>query len=142
LQGSSLNAGNFGAARRLVSDVPMRSLWRNAAGSLEVLVPPPNPGTRLWYDDRDVAFLREDAKDAAEIMQIETQTIGQAVRDGFTPDSAKAAVGARNVDLLVPIPGWISVQLQPGGQGVQPAPLVQPNGNGTQPAPADQPSGG
>lgn len=111
LQGSSLNAGNFGAARRLVADGTMRPLWRNAAGSLEVLVPPP-PGGRLWYDARDVAFLREDASDEAKITQIDAQTIGQLVRDGFTPESAKAAVLARNMDLLQPIPGWISVQLQ------------------------------
>src|ERR1044072_9282454 len=41
LQGSSLNAGNFGAPRRLVADATMRPLWRNEAGSLEVLIPPP-----------------------------------------------------------------------------------------------------
>lgn len=112
LQGSSLNAGNFGAARRLVADGTMRPLWRNAAGSLEVLAPPPD-GARLWYDARDVAFLREDARDEAEIMQIDGQTVVSLVRDGgFTSDSAKAAVQARNVDLLVPDPDWISVQLQ------------------------------
>jgi len=117
LQGASLNAGNFSAARRLVSDVPMRSLWRNAAGSLEVLVPPPYPGSRLWYDDRDVAFLREDAKDAAEIAQIEAATIGGLVRDGFTAGSAVAAVSGRNMDLLVHS-DLVSVQLVPPG-GVQ-----------------------
>lgn len=122
LQGSSLNAGNFGAARRLVADATMRPLWRNAAGSLQVLVPPPpgpgmTPDARLWYDARDVAFLREDAKDEAQIMQIDAQTIGGLVRDGFTPESARAATVARNPSLLVPIPGWVSVQLQPTAPG-------------------------
>ncbi len=112
LQGSSLNAGNFGAARRLVADGTMRPLWRNAAGSLEVLVPPPGGG-RLWYDARDVAFLREDAMDEAKITQLDAQTIGGLVRDGHTPVSARAAVLARNMDLLEEIPGWVSVQLQP-----------------------------
>ena len=35
MQGSSLNAGNFNSARRLVADKTMRPLWRNIAGSLE-----------------------------------------------------------------------------------------------------------
>lgn len=119
LQGSSLNAGNFGAARRLVADGTMRPLWRNAAGSLEVLVAPP-AGARLWYDARDVAFLREDAKDEADIAQTDAGTIGQLVRDGFTADSAKAAVLARNMDLLVHS-GLVSVQLQPPGSALPPS---------------------
>jgi hypothetical protein len=111
LQGSSLNAGNFGAARRLVADGTMRPLWRNAAGSLEVVVPPPD-GTRLWYDARDVAFLREDAKDEADIASVDATTVVGLVNGGFTPESAKSAVLARNMDLLVHS-GLISVQLQP-----------------------------
>lgn len=110
LQGSSLNAGNFGAARRLVADGTMRPLWRNAAGSLEVFAPPPE-GARLWYDDRDVAFLREDAKDAAEITEIQARTITGLVKEGFTSESAKAAVLAQNMDLLEHT-GLVSVQLQ------------------------------
>ncbi len=136
LQGSSLNAGNFGAARRLVADGTMRPLWRNAAGSLEVLVPPPGGG-RLWYDARDVAFLREDAMDEAKITQADAQTIGGLIRDGHTPVSAKAAVLARNMDLLEEIPGWVSVQLQPKTDAV-PKPL-----NNKEPAaPAAKDSGG
>jgi hypothetical protein len=133
LQGSSLNSGNFGAARRLVADGTMRPLWRNAAGSLEVLVPAPS-GSRLWYDARDVAFLREDAKDEAEITRIDAQTIGGLRRDGFTAESAKLAVLNRNMDLLEPEPGWVSVQLQPGGAGVPVAAPAFPV-NGKQPAP-------
>jgi phage portal protein BeeE len=132
LQGSSLNAGNFGAARRLVADATMRPLWRNAAGSLQILAPPPQTDARLWYDARDVAFLREDAKDEAEITRIDAQTIGGLVRDGFTPESAKAAVLGRNMDLLQPIPGWISVQLQ---QMTPPPPKAAlPATNGNRPA--------
>jgi len=113
LQGSSLNAGNVGAARRLVADATMRPLWRNAAGSLEVLIPPP-PDSRLWYDDRDVAFLREDAKDAAMITEIQARTITDLVKEGFTPESATAAVLGQNMDLLVHT-GLVSVQLQAPG---------------------------
>ncbi len=117
LQGSSLNSGNFGAARRLVADATMRPLWRNAAGSLEVLIPPP-PSSRLWVDTRDVAFLREDAKDAAEIIEIQARTITGLVREGFTADSAKAAVIAQNMALLVHTE-LVSVQLQRPGSDLR-----------------------
>jgi hypothetical protein len=86
---------------------------------------------RLWYDARDVAFLREDARDEAEIMRIDAQTVVNLVRDGgFTNDSAKAAVLARNVDLLVPDPDWISVQLQAKTRQALPPAAA----NGTEPA--------
>ena len=62
LQGSSLNAGNFGAARRSTADTCFIPLWGDMASSLQTLVKPPNSGARLWYDGRDIAFLREDAR--------------------------------------------------------------------------------
>jgi phage portal protein BeeE len=111
LAGSSLNAGNFGAARRRMADATMRPLWRNAAGSLATLVPPPD-GAELWYDERDIAFLREDSMDAAKIFQIEASTIGQLIRDGHTPASARAAVMAQDASLLEHT-GLVSVQLLP-----------------------------
>jgi len=46
LQGSSLNAGNFGQAARLVADATLRPLWGDISSSLETIVPPP-PGSRL-----------------------------------------------------------------------------------------------
>jgi len=138
MQGSSLNAGNFGAARRLVADVPMRSAWRNAAGSLEMLVPAP-VDARLWYDDRDVAFLREDAMDAANIAETEARAIGECVRNGYTQESARDAVLARNMDLLVPVPGWISVQMQK--QQPASAPDAAPSTNGSTPALTSTPGG-
>lgn len=109
LQGSSLNAGNFNAARRLFVDGTLRPLWRNAAGSLAPLVNVPSDA-ELWYDDRDIAFLREDAKDAAEIFNIEANTITSLVREGYEPESAQAAVAARDSSLLVHT-GRVSVQL-------------------------------
>jgi hypothetical protein len=113
LQGSSLNSGNFGAARRLVADRTMRPLWRNAAGSLEILVPPPR-GAALWYDDRDIAFLREDRKDAAEIQQIKAASIRQLVDAGYKPESVIKAVESEDMGLL-DHSGLYSVQLQPPG---------------------------
>ena len=115
LQGSSLNAGNFAAARRSFADLTMRPLWRNAAGSLETLVNVPT-GARLWYDGRDVAFLQEDQKDDAEIAQIKAATIRDYIDAGFVPATAVAAVNSGDESLLVHS-GMFSVQLQPPRKG-------------------------
>lgn len=114
LQGSSLNAGNFSAARRLFVDSTMRDLWAKAAASLAVLLTPP-AGARLWYDDRDIPFLREDEKDAAEIQFLESQTLRQLLDSGWDPDSAKAYLLSGDLTLLKHS-GLFSVQLQPAGQ--------------------------
>ncbi|MDH2429328.1 phage portal protein [Sphaerisporangium sp. TRM90804] len=113
LAGSSLNAGNYSAAKRRFVDATMRPLWRNAAGSLATLVDVPKDA-ELWYDARDIPFLHEDARDAADIFQVRMETINSAVREGFTADSAKAAVAAEDENLLVHT-GLVSVQLQPPG---------------------------
>ena len=120
MQGSSLNAGNFGQARRQFADTTMSSLWRNAAGSLEVLTNPP-AASRLWYDSRDIPFLREDQKDAAEIEQLKSTTARQYIDAGFTPESTVAAVAAGDMTLLVHS-GLVSVQLQE--PGVEPVPAI------------------
>lgn len=117
LAGSSLNAGNYQAAKRRYSDGTMRPLWRNAAGSLEVLVPPPT-GSRLWYDSRDVAFLREDDKDIATIQASQAQTIRTLLDAGYEPDAVVAAVENNDFDLLTGKHGGLfSVQLQAPGNG-------------------------
>lgn len=115
MQGSSLNAGNYGAARRAVADRTFRPLWRNAAGSLQTLVPPPRQGARLWFDDRDIPFLRDDASDVASIQASEAVTIRQLVDAGYTPDSVVAAVNANDWSALQHS-GLYSVQLQAPGQ--------------------------
>jgi phage portal protein BeeE len=130
LQGSSLNAGNFNSARRRYADGTMQHLWKNAATSLEVLVPDPvnASGASLWFDTSAVPFMREDAADAAKIQAEEAQTIVALVRDGFTPESAIDAVRNRDWSRLEHT-GLISVQLtQPGS--------VPPNGQGNGKVPA------
>jgi phage portal protein BeeE len=113
MQGSSLNAGNYAAAKRATADKTFRPLWRNAAGSLQLLFPAP-PGARLWYDTRDVAFLRDDASDLAGIQFSEAQTIRQLVDAGYTPVSVVSAVLANDWSVLSHS-GLYSVQLQPPG---------------------------
>lgn len=114
LQGSALNAGNYAQARRRFADGTMHPLWQNAAGSLQRILPPPDSGSRLWYDARDVPFLREDEKDAAQITFVQAQTMRQWIDAGYTADSVKAVMLADDIGLLEHS-GMFSVQLQPPG---------------------------
>lgn len=113
LAGSSLNQGNFNAARRLTADKTMRPLWRSATAALESVVRVPD-GARLWFDDRDIAFLRDDRKDLAGIQGVESQSIRTLLDAGYTADSVKVAVIAQDWSLLEHS-GLFSVQLQPAG---------------------------
>lgn len=113
LQGSSLNAGNFGQARRQFADTTLSHLWRNAAGSLDVITPTP-AGARLWYDARDIPFLREDQKDAAVIQQTQASSIKQLIDAGYEPDSVIRAISGNDMTLLTHT-GLFSVQLQEAG---------------------------
>lgn len=125
LAGSSLNAGNYASSRRRFADGTMRPLWRNAAGSLAQLVDVP-AGAELWYDDRDIAFLREDRRDAAEIQGLQSRTIRTLVDAGYDPASVVAAVEAEDYSLLRHT-GLYSVQLQkPGGAAPDPTTPTTP----------------
>lgn len=111
LQGSSLNTGNYQAARRMFADGCIRPLWRNAAGSLNRIIKDTRSGQPLWYDDRDVAFLREDASERADVMQKKAVTIRYLVDAGYKPDSVIEAVESEDFALLEHS-GLFSVQLQ------------------------------
>lgn len=123
---------NYSQARRRFADGTMHPLWANAAGSLARLVRVQQlGGARLWYDARDVPFLREDRKDAAEIQASQAQTIRTLVDAGFTPDSVRRAVDAEDWSLLVHT-GLFSVQLwKPGTPGQNPA-LPAPDASSSQ----------
>jgi hypothetical protein len=86
----------------------------------------------LWFDTVDMPLLREDAKDAAEIESIKALTIGGLVKEGFTPQSAIAAVMGQNMSLLSHS-GLVSVQLQPPGVVAPPngKPAALPAGKGS-----------
>lgn len=108
--GSSLNAGNYAQARRRFGDGTLRPLWRNAAGSLANITRVP-ADAELWYDERDVAFLREDQQDAADIAFKRAQTIRQLVDAGYDPESVITAVEADDFSRLKHS-GLFSIQLQ------------------------------
>jgi hypothetical protein len=133
LQGSSLNAGNFTAARRMFADSWIFPTLQNLASSLAPLLNVP-ADAELWFDVADMPILREDAKDAADIGQVQGATITLLVRDGFTPESAVRAVIAQDMTLLVHS-GMVSVQLwKPGGESPRaPGPGADSAGHPTGP---------
>lgn len=130
LAGSSLNQGNYAAAKRQVADMLLRPLWRSAAASLTKFVDVP-AGSRLWYDARDVEFLKEDQKNAAEIAQMTAATINSLVAAGYTPESVVVAVETGDLSRL-DHSGLYSVQLQRAGHRDE---LTPPQTNA--PAPQD-----
>jgi phage portal protein BeeE len=124
LAGSSLNAGNFNAARRIWGDTWIYPTLQDLCQALTPLISVP-ANAELWFDTADMPILREDAKDAAEITSIQATTIANLVKEGFTPESAIEAVKGQNMSLLRHT-GLVSVQLQPPGAALPGFPIPQP----------------
>jgi phage portal protein BeeE len=126
MQGSSLNAGNYSAAKRRFVDGTMRPLWRNAAGSLEHIITKPKPRGRerqpdpALDDDRDIAFLREDQKDVAEVQATTAQAMRTLLDSGWKADSVKAWIQAGGDWAVLEHSGLNSVQLVPPSDGTTP----------------------
>ena len=123
LEGSSLNAGNFGQARRLFADTWVFPALQDLAHALSPVIDVP-PRAELWFDTIDIPLLREDAKDAAEINEVKARTIFSLVGSGATFESANAAVESGDFKILKPS-GMYSVQLRPPGAA---DPTPDPNG--------------
>ena len=138
LSGSSLNAGNFAMARRIFADTWVTPALQDLASSLAPVMNVP-ADAELWFDVTDMPIMREDAKDAADIEQVKAATINSYVKEGFTPESAVAAVRGQDVTLLKHT-GLVSVQLQPPGVAAQPAAI--PAGPPQMPKPAAPMNGG
>ncbi|HMI47993.1 MAG TPA: phage portal protein, partial [Gemmatimonadaceae bacterium] len=118
---SSATYSNYSQARRRLVDGTMRPLWGFFASAMQSLLPVP-PDARLWYDDRDIPFLREDVKDQADILTSNAATLVALVQGGFDPDAAVNAVQAGDLSQLERNhSGLYSVQLQEPGSGVSPA---------------------
>jgi hypothetical protein len=112
LKGASLNAGNFGMARRIWGDSWIFPTLQDLCQALAPLVKVP-ADAELWFDTLDMPILREDAKDAAEITSVQAETIVALSNGGFTRESAVLAVKAQDMSQLVKDPNWVSVQVQP-----------------------------
>jgi phage portal protein BeeE len=112
---ASATYSNYGMARRKFGDHWGHPQWRSAAQALSSLVDPPSADVRLGVNTKGIAFLREDAKDLAEIEQIKASTLSTLIMAGYEPDSCVAAVEAEDLSLLKHS-GLTSVQLVPPGQ--------------------------
>lgn len=127
---SSATYSNYGQALRRFSGLTMHPLWKSVAGSLQQIVTPPRVGTRLWYDTRDVEFLREDAHDLAEVQQTQAATVSSYISAGFTPESAVQAVRDDDISVLEHT-GLVSVQLWTPGADQTADPAETDNGAGS-----------
>lgn len=110
---SAATYSNYSSARRAFGDGWARNQWRSIAAALESIVIPPR-GSRLWYDDRDIPFLREDQRDAAAILKEQMLAVEAGVRAGFEPDTIVDAVASGDLTKMRHT-GLYSVQLQPPG---------------------------
>lgn len=113
---SAATYSNYAQAMRLLADQRLRPWWRNAASCLETLVTPPT-GARLWYDDRDIPALRQDALEESQVLAQNSAAINSLIGAGYEPGSVVAAISANDLTLLTHT-GWLSVQLwKPGMNG-------------------------
>ncbi|MET8265947.1 phage portal protein [Micromonospora arida] len=122
LAGSSLNAGNYNAARRNFADGTLQDLWVGVCAALETVVRAPSGTARLWFDKTQIPFLREDAENVAKIQQMQATALRSLVDAGFEPNAAVAFLQGDDLSALTgQHSGLYSVQLQPPGSGQDPA---------------------
>jgi hypothetical protein len=122
LQASAI--GEYQQAIRAFVDFTIRPNWRGACAALQKLVPVP-AAAQLWYDTTDVSALQQGEQDRAATSFQQVQAINALVMQGFTAESAVAAVVAGDMTLLVHT-GLTSVQLQAPGQQSDQAPGQSP----------------
>ncbi len=141
LQGSTLNSGNFQAAKRLFAETTLADLWGKAAASWTSVIDQPrtadggrNEAARLAVDARHIPFLSENATDQADIRTKDAQTVRQLVDVGFDPDAAVDFVTSNDLRRMRgKHSGLFSVQLQPPGADQEPpAPSTNGRANGTE----------
>jgi hypothetical protein len=116
---------NYGQAKRAYADLFLRSQWRSFCGAISPIIDVPDDST-LWYDAKDVAFLREDNKDLADTQAVQAGTINTLIAAGYEPGTVVAAVMAEDFSLLKHS-GMVSVQLlPPGAQDAGKEPEAEP----------------
>ena len=111
---------NYSQAKRAYADLFLRSQWRSLCGALEPILDVPT-NAYLWYDAKDVAFLRDDTQDIAAVQGVQATTISALIAAGFEPDTVTEAVMREDFSILKHS-GLVSVQLQPPG-GPEAAPV-------------------
>lgn len=125
---------NYAMAMRAFADHLIRPNWNSVVAALGQIVPTPR-GSELWYDDRQVAALRQDKTDEAKVLQIQAAAIRQLIDGGFDPDAVVEAITANEIERLKGRhSGNVSVQLQPADPAEQSADQAEED--------ADVPDGG
>jgi Phage portal protein len=115
LAGSSLNAGNYQSAKQGFVDGTMCPAWGAFCEAFSSLLTIPG-GSRLWYDARDIPFLRQELAAQMDAIAAQTQAVTNLVREGFDPDSAVRYVQTGDIaELYGSHSGMLSVQLHTPG---------------------------
>ena len=112
---------NYGMAMRAFADHLIRPNWNSVVAALEPILAIPQ-GSELWFDDRDVAALRADKQEEAQIQATVASTINTYITAGYSPESAVQAAVNHDPTLLVHT-GLVSVQLTPPGAQSEPEPV-------------------
>lgn len=126
LAGSSLNAGNFGMARRIFADTWVYPTLQDLASSVAPLVKVPADAD-LWFDTSDIPLLKEDEKDAAEIASTKAIAIRTLWDGGADPQTAIDTI-APEWTASLKHSGKLSVQLQEPGAPPAAYPTAKPIG--------------
>lgn len=126
LAGSSLNAGNFGMARRIFADTWVYPTLQDLASSVAPLVKVPADAD-LWFDTSDIPLLKEDEKDAAEIASTKAIAIRTLWDGGADPQTAIDTI-APEWTASLKHSGKLSVQLQEPGAPPANYPTAKPIG--------------
>jgi hypothetical protein len=109
---ASATYSNYGQARRAFADLTMRPLWGGFCAAIAPLINVPDDA-ELWYDDRDISFLQEDVKDAADIIKSQASALQVLFNTGYEPDAIVDAVTSGDLRRLEGNhTGRTSVQLQ------------------------------
>jgi phage portal protein BeeE len=116
---SASTLANYDAAVRFTVDWTFRPNWRTCCATLQKLVTVPG-GCQLWYDTSDIAALQAGEKEKADTFSVDAATADGLIMAGWSPESVKTALMARDMSLLTHT-GLFSVQLQPPGSAQPPA---------------------
>ena len=130
---------NYSLAMRAFADLTVRPLWQLIATKFRPMVTPKPRNAELWYDVSGVSALQQDARDDAQIVQMQASTIRNLTDGGFDPASAVSAVVSGNLGSVVHT-GLLSVQLLPPAIGSQPDEGLGALEGGYEPPPTPEPA--
>lgn len=108
----SATYSNAAQARRVFAMGTGRFLLEQTAEALASILPKPTPTAELWYDERKMAWMQEDAMEAAQILAAKAGTMSSLINAGYNQDQVAAAVESGDLSALDHT-GLFSVQLQP-----------------------------